>query len=226
MINKIKQKIIGFKQKRKVRELEKILCNEMGIFWKSNPTKEQVKVYYGKIHQFYEKSLDNLTRRLKEFKQNPSKKLALSFERTYDNGMLYEVGPLERVCPSFNRQSNYEANGLIGFVEIAEELLKVDDKQAKKLIQRVYDWGLYKFHTSLSVEESLKYWYCNSEEFGLALPHVNNSSYTIGLLYSIARSAKLFGESDEFKNALLRVPEISKFLGTKEGRELKQCLEI
>lgn len=221
MINKLKSLIIEGKQKIEYKKLEKILGDEKGKFWKRNPTDKQVRAYYDKINQFYKNSITNLTQKLEEFKQNPSKKTALSFERRYDHGRLYEVELLERIRPSFDRKSNYVSRGLIGLTEIAEDLNEINRKQAKKLAGRVYNWGLYWFHPNRGVEESLKYWYCDENGFGLALPHVNNGSYPIELLYSIVKSSKLIGKTDELKYALSRVPAIKKFLETNKGEKLK-----
>ncbi len=225
MIN-IKQRIIEFKQKRKVGELERMLGNVNNAFWKSDPTDEQVSTYYGKIKQVHEASLNNLDQKLKEFKQNPSRKTALAFERAYDYGRLYEIEPLEKVSGSFDRLSNYKTKGLIGLTEVAENLEKIDIKSSKKLAQRVYNFGLNKFHPSYSVKEVLDYYFCDSKLFGIALPHVNNLHYPTEVLYCIARSARLLGKSDELKNALLRVPAIKKFLETKEGEKLQTYLGL
>ncbi|MEK6840911.1 MAG: hypothetical protein AABX79_03080 [Nanoarchaeota archaeon] len=224
MINEIRQIIIGRRQKRKVRELEEILGNVNNKFWKSDPTDEQVDDYHRKINQIDKNSLSLLDQRLNEFKQNPARETALAFERAYDQELLYKVEPLEEVSGSFDRVSNYVAKGLIGLMEIAETLKEKDNKVARKLAKRAYNWGLHHFHPNLSVEGTLKYWYCGKDGFGIALPHMNNSSYPIELLYSIVSSAKLLNKSEELKSALLRVPEIKEFLETREGLKLRKQL--
>ena len=226
IITKIEDKIIEFKQRRRVRELEIMLGNVNGAFWKSNPTEEQVSTYYGKIKQVYRTSLNNLDQKLSEFRQNPSRETALAFESVYNQGRLYEVWPLEEISSSFDRLSNYKAKGLIGLTEVAEDLKEIDSKSSKKLAQKVYNFGLYLFSPGYSIEEVLKYYFCSSGLFGIALPHVNNLHYPTEVLYSIAKSARLLGKLDELKNALLRVPSIQEFLETKEGEKLQRYLKL